>query len=153
MNFDDHAVGTHSDGGFRQCRNQAAFPGSVAGVQNYGQVSEFVEYRNGGNIASVAGGGFKRADAALTQHHLRIAMRHNVLRGHQQFLNGGTEAAFQKYGTAAFAQHFQQREVLHVARADLQNVRIPGDKIHIPVAHYFSDDGESGGFAGLGEQL
>ena len=48
---------------------------------------------------------------------------------------------------------FRQREVLHVARADLHDVGVFGHQIDIAIAHDFGDDGKPGGFARLRQQL
>ena len=68
---------------------------------------------------------------------------------HEQFLDGGAEAAFEQNGTAAFAKRFEQREVLHVARADLHDVGIVGHQFDVAIAHHFGDDGEAGGLLGF----
>ena len=44
--------------------------------------------------------------------------------------------------TVRFAQRFQQREVLHVARADLQNIGILRHQLDVAIAHHFGDDSE-----------
>ena len=48
---------------------------------------------------------------------------------------------------------FKQREVLHVTRADLQDVGILGHQVDIAIAHHFRDDSESGFALCLGKQL
>ena len=80
-------------------------------------------------------------------------MGHDVFGRHEQFLDGGAEAALQHDGAAAAAQHFEQREVLHVARADLQDVGVFGDQVDVAVAHDLGDDSETGGFTRFGEQF
>ena len=60
---------------------------------------------------------------------------------------------FSSTGSAAFAQRFQQHEILHVARADLHHVGIVRDQIDVAIAHHFGDDRQAGGFLGLLQQL
>src|SRR3712207_7585242 len=48
---------------------------------------------------------------------------------------------------------FRSREVLHVARADLEDVGVLSDEIHVAGLHDLGDHLQSGLFAGLGEEL
>ena len=50
----------------------------------------------------------------------------DVLGRHQQLLDGGAHAALEQHGLAQLAHRLQQREVLHVARADLEDVGVLG---------------------------
>ena len=107
---------------------------------------------NRGDVAGVARGGFEGADAALAENHVGIAVRDDVFGGHEQFFDGGAEAALQQHGPAAFAERFQEHEVLHVARADLHDVGVLRDEIDVAIAHDFGDDAEAGrGFRFLQE--
>ena len=72
---------------------------------------------------------------------------------HQQFLDGGAHAALEQHRPPAAAQRFQQREVLHVARAHLHAIGVLGHQFHIAVAHDFGDDGEAGGLLRLAQQF
>ena len=56
---------------------------------------------------------------------------------------------FSRTGRPHLPSVFQQREVLHVARADLQDVGVLGDQIDVAVAHHFGDDAEAGLLAWL----
>ena len=51
------------------------------------------------------------------------------------------------------AESFEQRVVLHAARAYLHDVGILGDEVDIFFAHHFSDDGEASEFARLAQNL
>ena len=63
------------------------------------------------------------------------------------------QAALQHDGTAAFAERFEENEVLHVARADLQDVGVFRDEIDVAIAHDFGDDAEAGGVSRLLQEL
>ena len=58
-----------------------------------------------------------------------------VLRGHEQVLDGGGEAALQEHGLAEAAHALEQLEVLHVARADLQHVHVVPHEVHVLGGH------------------
>ena len=88
-----------------------------------------------------------------TEQHVRIAVRDQVLGGHEQLLDGRAETALQQHGTSAAAERFQQREVLHVAGPDLHDVGVVGDQLHVAVAHDFGDDEQAGRVLGFLQQL
>src|ERR1022692_2360972 len=111
MDFHDQAVGADRHPGAGERGNQAAFARGVARVENHRQVRKLVQHRHGGDIAGIAGGGLEGPYAALAQNHVRVAVGHNVLGGHEQFLDGGTHAAFEQHRTAAAAQRIQQRKI------------------------------------------
>ena len=104
MHFHNQAVGSNGNARARQRRNQAALSSGVARIQNHRQMRQLIERRHGRDVAGVARHGFKGADTALAQNHVRISVRHHILGRHQQFLDGGTHAALQQHRAAALAQ-------------------------------------------------
>ena len=80
-------------------------------------------------------------------------MRHDVFRAHQQLLHGAAQSALQQNRPAAFSERFQQHEILHVARADLQHVCIVRHEIDVAVAHHFCHDSQPRRFFRLLQQL
>src|SRR6516162_4647423 len=50
--------------------------------------------------------------------HVGVSVGGNVLGAHQQLLDAAAQTALEQHRLPAFAQRFQQHEVLHVARAD-----------------------------------
>ena len=110
---------------------------------------KFIQHRDRGNIAGVARGRLKGANAALTQNDVRVAVRHNVFGGHEQLFDGGTEAAFEHNRLARLAKGFEQGKVLHVASADLKNVGVFSHHVHVAVAHHLGDDAKAGFLLGL----
>ena len=73
-------------------------------------------------VERVARRGLEGAYAALAEDYVLVAVRHDVLGAHQQLLDCVRKAAFDEYGLARLAELFQQLEVLHIARADLNHV-------------------------------
>jgi len=145
----DFVVGARA----RKRRHETAFSGRVTRIQNYRQVCQLIERWNRGDIAGVPRSGLKRANAPLAQNHIRISMRHDVLRGHQQLFHRAAHATLQQHRTAAFSQRLEQDEILHVARADLHHVGVLGDQIDVAVAHHLGDNGQAGSLLGLLQQL
>jgi hypothetical protein len=119
VHLDDDPVGARGGGGQRQRPDEVAPAGGVARVDDHRQVRELLEHRHGHQVEREAVGGLERADAALAQHHVRVALLEHVLRRHQQLLERGAEAALEQDGQAHAAELGQQRVVLHVAGADL----------------------------------
>ena len=63
------------------------------------------------------------------------------------------QAALEQHGPSHASELGEQREVLHVARADLQHVGVLGDEIDLPRVHHLGDDRQAGLGAHLGEDL
>ena len=100
---------------------------------------ELLHHRNRRDIHGVARVGLEGADAALAQNHFVIAAGENVFRRQQQFFDGRGNAALQQNRLADLAEFAQQIEVLHVARADLQNVGIRSEQRNLRLVHHLAD--------------
>ena len=125
----------------------------VARINYHGQVCLLLEHRYCRHIESVAGGRLEGPDAALTEDHLAISLRHDILGRHKQLLYGGGKPALEKHRLAGPANFRQQREVLHVAGADLKHVSVLGNEIHLTGIHHLGHRAESGFSAGVGKDL
>ena len=53
--------------------------------------------RNSRKIQGIPGRCFERSYSALAKDHVRVALRKNILRAHQPFLDRGRHAPFQQY--------------------------------------------------------
>ena len=84
---------------------------------------------------------------------LWLPLRHDVLGRHQQLRDRRRQAALEQHRTLHAAQLGEQREVLHVARADLQHVGVLGDEVDVARVHHLGHDGQPRLGAHLGEQL
>src|ERR1051326_2844691 len=107
--------------------------------------------RNRREIERVARVLRKRANAALAEHDLVVSFGHHVLGGEQPLVERRREPAFQQDGDARFAGASQQGKVLHVARADLDDVAVAFDEIDARFVECFSDDLQAVSFADVGE--
>ena len=112
---------------------------------------EFFENGNGVDVGGVARGSFKSADAALAQHDARVAAADNVFACHQHFFDGGRHAALEKNGRAGFTDGAQQIEVLHVARAELEDIHIFFHHRDLRNSHHFNNDGQACFLAGFNQ--
>ena len=124
MHLDDQAVGTNRDSSTRQRSDRVAPAGGMAGIDDDGQVGQLLYHGNDADIEGVAGVVGKGADAALAEHHVIIALAHDVLGGHQQFIESGGNAALEQHRFIGSAGKLEQSEVLHVAGADLNHVGV-----------------------------
>ena len=97
--------------------------------------------------------GLEGADAALAQDHVRVARGQDVLGGEQELLDGRGHAALEQHGLAHLAHAPEQREVLDVARADLEHVGVLGDELDALRLEHLGDHGQPGALARLGEVL
>src|SRR5271156_4656458 len=97
---------------------------------------------DGGNVHRIAGIGFKGADAALAQNEFVVAAGKQVFSGAEQFFKRSGNAAFEQHRLADLAQYAQQIEVLHVARAHLQDVDVGQHRLDLGNLHDFADHQE-----------
>ena len=103
-------------------------------------------------IEGVARCVFECPDAALAEEHIHVALAQNVFGAHDQVADPRAVAAFEHDGEMAAADFFQQRKILHVARADLEAVRVFLDHREISRVHDFRDDGQTGLAPRFGEK-
>jgi hypothetical protein len=96
----------------------------VRGVDEDGQVRERLHRGHHREVERVPREVRERAHAALAEHDRVVALGDDVLRRHQELLEGGGEPALQQHGLLGPAAALEQREVLHVARADLDRVGV-----------------------------
>ena len=96
-----------------------------------------------GDVHGVAGEGFEGANAAFAEDDFEVAAGHDVFGRKQHFFNGGGDAALQQDGLVDAAQILQQVEVLHVARADLEDVHVLEHERNLRRIHHFADDDEA----------
>ena len=104
-------------------------------------------------VERVARRGLERADAALAQHHVRVALLEDVVGRHQQLVERGRQPALEQHRLAELAGDLEQRVVLHVARADLDHVGVLGDRVGVLGVEELGDDRQAGLRARLGEDL
>src|ERR1035437_4963387 len=153
MDFDHQAIGARGHGGARHGGDDVAASRAVGWVRDNRQVGEFLDHRNGGEILGVARVGFKGTDAALAENHVVIAAGQDVLGGEQEFLDGGRDAAFEQHGFGLLAEFAQQVEVLHIARADLNDVGVFREQRDLRLVHDFADHQQAVAVGGGAEHL
>ena len=78
----------------------SVWPARVAGVDDDRQVRVALDDGHGGDVERVARGVLERADAALAEHHLLVAVGEDVLGGQQQLFDRAHHAALQQHGLA-----------------------------------------------------
>src|SRR5579864_1964108 len=117
------------------------------------QMRQFVHDGNGGNIERIASVGLESAYTALAGDDVVIASRHDVLGGKQEFLDGRGDAALEKDRLLQLAELAQQIEVLHVARADLQDVDVRHHLLDLRNLHDLADHQQIELVSGFTEQF
>ena len=118
-----------------------------------GQVREPVHHGHRAQVEQVARRRIEAADAALAEDDLPVAFGQDVLRREQQLLDRGGEAALEQDRLAAAAGVLEERVVLHVAGADLDDVGHLDDLIQPLGVHRLGDDEQAGLLARPGQQL
>src|SRR3990170_2833386 len=153
VNLDEQAVDAGGDGGQRDGRYQIPLAGSVAGVADDGQMADPLDHRDGVDIEGESRGRLVRADAALAEDDVAVAVGEDVLGGEQPLLDRRPHAALEEHGLVRLADLVQEGEVLHVAAAYLEDVGVAGDEVDVAGVHHLGDDGQAGLGAGFGEDL
>ena len=126
----------------------------MARVGDDGQVAQVMQHRHGVEVERVARARLIRADAALAQNDVGVALAHDVLGAHEQLVNGASQAALEKHGLAGAADLLEQVEVLGVARADLPQVDVVlEEERHLAHVHDLGHDGHPELRARLAEQV
>src|SRR6185369_15763952 len=82
----------------------------------------------------------KGANAALAKNDLVVALSHDVLRRKQPLVERRGETALEQYRQFRSACPSQEREVLHVARANLDHVAVTFHEIHACFVECFGND-------------
>ena len=152
VHFHQQPVGARGHRGARHGRHLVAAPGAVRRVGHDRQVRQLLHHRDGGDVHGVARVGFEGADAALAQDHFVIAAGQNVFRRKQQLFDGRRDAALQQHRLALLAQFAQQIEVLHVARAHLQDVGVLRHQRNLRLVHHLADHQQAVAVGGLAQQ-
>ena len=111
-----------------------------------------MEHGDRRQIQGIAGVIVKGADAPLAEDDLFIAVGHDVLGTHQQFLQGVGKATLEEDGLAELAQLPQKVEILHIPCAYLQYIHVIKEgQVHH--THDLGDDGQAGLLPGNFQQF
>src|ERR1700681_1111536 len=153
MHFDEQAVGANGCGGAREGQNFVAFARAVTGIDQDGQMAALFYGWNDGQVESVAGMVSESAHTTLTEHYVVVAFAEDIFGGHQEFVERGGHAAFEENWLFGASGALEQREILHVASADLDYVGILFDEVETFVVDGFGDDAESIVLADLREDF
>src|ERR671910_914999 len=97
VHFHDHAVGARGDGGERQRQHEVPTTRRVRRVDDDGKVRLLLQHRHGGDVERVSRRGLEGLDPALAEHHLVVALAHDVLGGHQELLDRGRRRALEEH--------------------------------------------------------
>ena len=153
VHFDDQTIGACGNGCARHGQDAVAAAGSVAGIDEDRQVAQVMQRGDDAEIERVARVIGKGAHAALAENYFVIAFAHHVLGGHQKLFERGAQAALDEHGLAQFSGLFEQREVLHVARADLDYVGPFGNQFEGFRVERLGDDAQAEFIADFGHDF
>ena len=114
---------------------------------------EVLDRRNRTDVKRIARVRLIGADAALAENDVRIALVHNVLRRIQPLVDRRRKSAFQHDGFACAPDRLEEAKILHIARADLEQIGIGGDRVHRLDDRHLRDDAQPRALTRLGEVL
>src|SRR5436190_2054844 len=125
----------------------------LGGVDDHWQVGKLAYQRHGVEVEREAGRRLERADAALGKDHVPVALGEDVLRGKQPLLDGRRHTALEKHRLARAPRLLKKGVVLHVASAQLQDVRVLSDEADVAGGDDLGHDLEACLGAGGGHHL
>src|SRR5215212_3424541 len=143
MNFDNQSIRTSRDCRERKRHHKFGDATCVAWIDDDREMAFTLYHRNCRDVESVSCRSLESPDAPLTYNDLIVPMRHDVLRGHEQLGYRCRESALEENGPLHVSELREQSKVLHVARANLEHVRMLGDEIHMPRIQHFSHNRNS----------
>src|SRR5580700_1625006 len=94
-------------------------PAAVAGIDDDGQMAAQLHRGDHAQVECIARVIAESAHAALAEDHVVISLGENIFGGHQKFVERSGHPALQQHGLLGAAGALEQREILHVACADL----------------------------------
>ena len=128
-------------------------PAAWRRVDDHRQVRVQLEPRDRAEVEREARRGLEGADPALAEDHVLVALLEDVVGGLQQLVERRRQPALEQHRLAELARDLEQRVVLHVARADLHDVGVLGDRVGVLGVEQLGDDRQPGLVARLGEDL
>src|SRR6266851_4666672 len=122
MHFEQEPIRSASRRGQRHGNDEVAVSGGVGGVDDDREPSVKLRIGDRREIQRVAQLGLKRSDSALAENDLLVSAGEEVLRGEEPLLDGGAESALQQHRAPDPGKSAQERKVLHVPGAYLEDV-------------------------------
>src|SRR5581483_1836014 len=153
MDLDDDPVGAGRDRGARERQDELTAARRMGRVDDHGQVRLLLEHGDRADVEREPCRRLERLDAALAEDHLGVPLLDDVLGRHEEVLDRRRRAALQQHGLRRPADLGEEREVRHVARADLDDVDRIDDRLDVARIHELGDERQTGLVAGLLENL
>ena len=129
VHLHQHSVGARRDTRAGQRRDHVIFSGGVRRVHYHRQMRDTPDGGDRRQIEGVPRMQRKGPHPAFTQDHLIISLRHDVFRREKPFIERRGHAALQQHRQLRTARAPQERKILHVTRADLNDVAIFFDEV------------------------
>ena len=106
------------------CGTNSRRPIPCVGSTTTGKMRFGFQNGDGVEIERVTRGVFEGANAAFAQEHIHVSFAQDVFGAHDQLADRRAKAALEQDGEVTATDLFQERKVLHVARADLQAIGV-----------------------------
>ncbi len=114
------------------------------GIGDDGKVGEGLHHGDGREIQEVPGLGVETPDPPLAEDDVGIPLGDDVFRGQEEFLDGRGQTPFEENGFPDLPDLPEERIVLHVPGADLEDVGILGHVIRRLHIQGLGHDGHPG---------
>jgi hypothetical protein len=152
MHLDNESVGAGGNGREREWGDERGMAARVARIDDHRKMRFSLEHRYRRHVQRVAGGRLERSDAALAEDDVRIPPRHHVLRGEEELRQRCRLSSLEQHRHTCASDLCQEGEVLHVARADLEDVSMRRYELDVPRIENLCDYRQPGRRTCFGEQ-
>src|ERR1700751_1660800 len=98
------------------------------------------EERNCVKIESISSHGLECPDTELAKQYIKVPFTQDILGSHQKIFDLGCHTSLQHDRKPGSANLTEQREILHIARSDLQTIRVFTNQLEIFGIHDLRDD-------------
>src|ERR1700733_1630101 len=109
--------------------------------------------RNRIQIKSIPSHGLECPDTALTKQDIKVPFTQDILCAHQKIFNRSRHSALQHHRKLGSADLTEEREVLHIARSNLEAISVFTDQLQIFGIHHLRDNGQTRFATRFGQQL
>ena len=139
MTLDEQRVSAGGQCRDRERRNPPRIAGGMARIDGDREVGHVAEHRDRAHVKRVPCRRLERADAALAEDDLVVALGGDVVRCREPLVVGRGHAALEDDRHAALPRGAQQRGVVHRARSDEQRVGMAAQQLDVIGGEWFRD--------------
>ena len=144
MNLNDQSVRPSGNRSQGYWSNQIPLPCAVTGIAYNRKMAESFDHRNSSHVKCETGEGLKASDSTLTENHFLVPTSHHIFGCQQPLFVGRGQTALDHDGLTKLANLIKKVVVLHVPRANLQDICVLGHCVYIFHRHDLGNNRKTG---------